>query len=1063
MKCEKCGFENPANSQFCNKCGTQNIHSKEDSSPQTRTLKLPVQKLSIGSTFGGRYQVVEQIGIGGMGKVYKVFDKEIKEMVALKLLNPLIAADEKMIERFRNELKLARKISHKHICRVYHLGDEEGSYYITMEYVPGEDLKSLIRKIGHLSVGKAVSIAKQCYEGLAEAHKLGIVHRDLKPQNLMIDEGGNVRIMDFGIARFQESRGITDTGTTLGTPEYMSPEQVEGEEVDPRSDIYSSGVILYEMLTGDVPFGGKTPLSIAVKQKTEFPREPKAFNPQIPDELNQLVMRCLEKNREKRYQNADEILNGLNRIKEDIPTKEMVLERKTTFFWAFLRKLKKRKIIHTLAAFIGGGAALLEFTHLTLVGHYHLPEVIVNYIIGVLLLAMLSTVSWQWFRGEAAVRRKVRRFPKIKFKWIAAMIAIALLVAGGYRIWKGALPTEADYADYILLNIEVDDSEKINKSLVEYLLLRSLEASTESRILVQEDYTTYKKRTESEDDKLLRPVISINADVYSKATGFEDFDIRIEMNSRGETTGQTFECKGPRDLISNKIDKIHSFISNGSDEKIGKIEGERTFSQICTENWEALDHFLKGEKAWRKLKTVDAAEEYKKAIDQYDTDFSLAYLKLAAVAFFDDELDKAEEYLQKAEERSDKLIKYDMTRLQALKARIIESDSGKDRQCWGQLVESFPYNKEYHYELGEAYFQYGDGKEAIEHYKKALYIDPNYPLPYNHMGLAYSWLGKHDEALNHLNKYVQLDETENSYDSLAIGYMFAGRYDDGIEAINKALAIEKDQDYLYTRKANNCIFKGALAKASENVKKLAEIAAFEQSETIEYSAKFQLAFIEFLRGNFEKSMEVLKEATDFYSSETHNDRVNEASNLPFWLKGLIVFERGDIKKLSGIIKLMETRMANHEEKTQSEISAINYSQIYKLYIHLEILEACLREEKNEVLRFINEGQKISEKMGFWASMFNLYFFYDKYAEVLIKMNMLDPALELLNKAIEYNPNYASARINLARIHLLKKNIEQARVEHQKAKELLSDADSDFVLVKIVEEIGTKLSSRSLDD
>ena len=396
-----------------------------------------------------------------------------------------------------------------------------------------------------------------------------------------------------------------------------------------------------------------------------------------------------------------------------------------------------------------------------------------------------------------------------------------------------------------------------------------------------------------------------------------------------------------------------------------------------------------------------------------------------------------------------------------LGAALSESDPGKDRQYWGELVESFPYNKEYRYELAEAYFQYGDGREAVEHYENALRIDSDYSLAHNHIGLSYGWLGKHDEALDHLNKYVQLDKTANSYDSLATVYMYAGRYDEGIEAINKAILLEPDLDYLYTRKAINYIFKGALANAAENIKKQEEIAEIKDRETTKYNAKFWLAFIEFLRGKFEESLQILKEATDFYLGETYNDYVDESPNLPFWLEGLIAFERGDIKKLSGVIKRMETRMAEHKEKTQHEVSAMNYFRIYKLYIHLKILEACLKAEKNEVLRFIDEGQKISEKMGFWTSMFNLYFFYDKYAEVLIKMNMLDPALELLNKAIEYNPNYASARINLARIHLLKKNIEQARVEHQKAKELLSDADSDFVLAKIVEDIGKKLSSRSL--
>ena len=173
--------------------------------------------------------------------------------MALKLLNPEIAADEKAIERFRNELKYARKISHRNVCRMFDLSEEEGTQYITMEYVPGEDLKGTIRRVGQLSVGKAISISKQVCEGLAEAHRLGVVHRDLKPQNIMVDREGNARIMDFGIARSIKTKGITGTGVMIGTPDYMSPEQVEGKEVDHRSDIYALGVILYEMVTKLLP------------------------------------------------------------------------------------------------------------------------------------------------------------------------------------------------------------------------------------------------------------------------------------------------------------------------------------------------------------------------------------------------------------------------------------------------------------------------------------------------------------------------------------------------------------------------------------------------------------------------------------------------------------------------------------------------------------------------------------------------------------------------------------------------------------------------------------------
>jgi serine/threonine protein kinase/Tfp pilus assembly protein PilF len=315
MKCLKCHSENPDTSRFCSECGTQLLLGEEIPSP-TKTLETPKEEFTRGTTIANRYEFIEELGKGGMGKVYKVFDKKIKEEVALKLLKSEIAADEKTIQRFSNELKLARKIVHKNVGRMYDINEEKDTHYITMEYVPGEDLKSFIRRARQLTVGAAVSIAKQVCDGLAEAHKLGVVHRDLKPQNIMIDKEGNARIMDFGIARSLKTKGITGEGVIIGTPEYMSPEQVEGKEVDQRSDIYSLGIILYEMVTGQVPFEGDTPLSVAMKHKTKAPPNPRKVNVQIPEDLSRLILRCMEKAKEKRYQTAEEVLSELGKIGE---------------------------------------------------------------------------------------------------------------------------------------------------------------------------------------------------------------------------------------------------------------------------------------------------------------------------------------------------------------------------------------------------------------------------------------------------------------------------------------------------------------------------------------------------------------------------------------------------------------------------------------------------------------------------------------------------------------------------------------------------------------------------
>ncbi len=258
------------------------------------------------SALGERYELLNEVGRGGMGVVYRARDRETDEIVALKVLQAEIARDDDIIARFKTELSLARRITHKNVCRTYDLHRFGETTAIAMEYVEGETLRELLNRSESLSVRNGLKILCQAIAGLGEAHQQKIIHRDLKPENILIARDGTVKVMDFGIARSLEAK-TSKTGTIIGTPAYMSPEQAEGKAPDARSDIYALGLIMYEMFTGKLAFEAETPVALAVKQIMERPTPPRELEPTLPAYIETIISKCLEKDRNKRFNTVAEL------------------------------------------------------------------------------------------------------------------------------------------------------------------------------------------------------------------------------------------------------------------------------------------------------------------------------------------------------------------------------------------------------------------------------------------------------------------------------------------------------------------------------------------------------------------------------------------------------------------------------------------------------------------------------------------------------------------------------------------------------------------------------------
>ncbi len=253
-----------------------------------------------------------------MGVVYRAFDRELQEAVAIKTLRPeSMAGDAVALERFKQEIRLARKIAHRNVVRTYDLGEVGGMYYLTMEFVEGTSLKQLIAARGRLPISVTLTVGKQLCRGLEVAHEQGVIHRDIKPQNIVVEPSGFLKVMDFGIARLANpapGKGLTQEGTSIGTPDYMSPEQLSGMEVGATSDLYAAGVVLFECLTGKLPFDAETTWALVAKRLEEDPPDPRTVNGEVPEGLARIILRAMARNPGDRYESAGEMHDALAAI-----------------------------------------------------------------------------------------------------------------------------------------------------------------------------------------------------------------------------------------------------------------------------------------------------------------------------------------------------------------------------------------------------------------------------------------------------------------------------------------------------------------------------------------------------------------------------------------------------------------------------------------------------------------------------------------------------------------------------------------------------------------------------
>jgi eukaryotic-like serine/threonine-protein kinase len=841
MNCPHCSTVNPEFAESCSRCGTPMPIGDSETMVMVDATALPP-----GSDFGARYRIEALLGQGGMGRVYKAYDKDLDRVVALKVVRHGVMGETDALKRFKQELVLASKISHKNILRIHDMGEVGGTKFITMAYVEGQDLYGILKENPKLPMERVLKYARALAEALAAAHAEGVIHRDLKPQNILVNKDDQIFVSDFGLAKsFEEgAQGMTKTGAFLGTPRYMSPEQVEGKPADQRSDLYSYGLMLYEMAVGDVPFTGESTLKVMYQRIQEKPKNPKLINPSLPSWFVRVIMRCLERDPAARYQSAYEILadlqgsrgsaSGAHTVQIQIP--EFVAQRRWTW--------------------VAGGIVALLLLAFAIPPVRHL---------------ILGGGNSKTVTGPSGIP------PLSQGKFVAIL---------PFRI-----PGDDQSLGYV--------AEGLNEALSSKLFqLKDLRLASDTAVAKVSKTDPIEKTARALGVNLIvQGIIQGSADKMAIIVNL------IDAADGGKKLWSQQFTGVPKDLLTLE-DQISGQLVTVLDLKPTNEELART-AERPTENVDAYDLFLRGRQALRGPQPPEKAAQtaidfFQKSIDK-DPRFALAYTGLsdACLMMYRQNKDSfwAEKALgaaQRAEQLKDNLpeVHFSLGSIYLRTGKSAQAiaelkrglqlspnsdegyfrlgnaylDSGQKEEAiatYKKAIEVNPYYWSNHIALGNAYYSIGETEKALEEYKRVTELEPENVPGWDNLGNAYLRLGRYEESIPAYKKSIELSPTWSAYNNLGYVYLVLKRYSEAVQMSEKAVELGPNQELAVGNLADAYRGSGQKDKAIATYDKAIALA-FQELRVNPQSATTleDLALYYAKKGEPDRGMEFIKRARD---------------------------------------------------------------------------------------------------------------------------------------------------------------------------------------------------------